>query len=603
MTVYQLSATDTLTVQDLSGLSIDDVGKRFAALATEVARANADAAAERAKRENAEERLDRLNAAYRAIREELELLKRRIFVAKAERINPAQLLLEFADLAAKLDAIARERAEEAATAASGEREGECAAPGDDSASGPSGPKGTRDRSKPKGRRPVVDENHPPDVRIRIEDPSLQGVAREVGIETSYRIGYQRPSIQRIAVDRVKYEVCVPGENPTIAIAPVPRECMRRGLLAPTMIAHILMQKFGSAIPFHRQAKMLATHGIDLDDGTMSRYAEHVGATLGGIVRAMTTEAMTTAFCLATDATGVCIQPSPDERKGARRACNRGHFFVVLADRDHVFFEYTRHHRSEVVCEMFRGFTGYIQADANSVYDAVFRGEALDDERAKSPPKEVACWSHARRGFWECAVTSKEPDAREMLLRMKRVFDEDAKWADLAPDERKQARTRVLRPLVDNLFAWADERRRVHDPTRSRLARAFGYLGRHRDELKRLFDDGRLVLTNNSSESALRTIAIGRNNWMFFGSDDHADAAANLFSLIASCRLHGIDAERYLAEVIHVLPQWPRGRQIELAPRYWKGSRERIVAASERNATVLAEGVGHLDRLSAPNAAE
>ena len=226
-------------------------------------RTEADAA-----RKEVEARYERLSIAYREVKEELALVKRRIFLARAERVDTTQLELEFGELARKLDAIVRER------------DGEKPAGDDDSGSGP---KGSRNHTKPKGRRPVVDENHPADVRIRIEDPVLAGAAREVGVETSYRIGYQRPKLVRIAVDRVKYELASPGENPTIVIASVPAECMRRGLLAPSMIARILLQKFSGAIPFHRQSKMLAADGIDLDDGTMCRYAEHVGATLGTVV--------------------------------------------------------------------------------------------------------------------------------------------------------------------------------------------------------------------------------------------------------------------------------------------------------------------------------
>jgi hypothetical protein len=379
--------------------------------------------------------------------------------------------------------------------------------------------------------------------------------------------------------------------------------MRRGILAPSMIARILLQKFGSAIPFHRQAKMLAADGIHVDDGTMCRYAEHIGATLGALVDAMADEARRTAFCLATDATGICIQPAPEERKGGRRACNRGHFFVVLADRDHVFFEYTRRHRSEPVCDLFRGFSGYIQADANSVYDAIFRGQALAKGSTAEPPREVACWSHARRGFWECAVTSKEPDARAALLRIARMFEEERKWKELAPEGRRKARDQTLRPLVDELFTWAKAREPVHAPTRSRLARSFGYLKRHEAALRRFLEDGRLPLTNNHSERELRNVAVGRKNWGFFGSDEHATAGANLFSLIASARLFDLDVEQYLAEIMLALPQWSRARYLELAPKYWAATRARIVAAHNRNADVLRDGIGNLVVPAAPSATE
>ena len=111
-----------------------------------------------------------------------------------------------------------------------------------------------------------------------------------------------------------------------------------------------------------------------------------------------------------------------------------------------------------------------------------------------------------------------------------------------------------------------------------VAAAFGYAVRQEAALRRFLDDGRLHMTNNHSERAVRTIAVGRRAWLFFGSDDHASAAANLFSLIASCELHGLDPETYLSEIIHVLPFWPRTRYLELAPRYWAATRARIPAA-------------------------
>jgi transposase len=204
---------------------------------------------------------------------------------------------------------------------------------------------------------------------------------------------------------------------------------------------------------------------------------------------------------------------------------------VLADQDHVFFEFQAKHNSAAVCEMFRGFSGYIQADAHAIYDAVFRGEARardDDE----PPLEVGCWSHCRRKAWEAAVVAKDPVAREALLHMRKLFELEAEWAHLAPTQRHARRQLVSRPLVDDFFVWAATQYARVKATRALVATAFGYAVRQQTALRRFLDDGRLPMTNNHSERALRGIAVGRRSWLFFGSDDHASAAANLFSLIA-----------------------------------------------------------------------
>jgi hypothetical protein len=366
------------------------------------------------------------------------------------------------------------------------------------------------------------------------------------------------------------------EEPIFELVTVkkPKELVERGLLAPSLIAHLLVSKYRFGIPFHRLAEMFRAQGVRLDDGTMCRYAEDVGATLGCIVDAMAKEAKESAFCLSTDATGVCVQPEP-LASGKRQACRKGHFFVVLADQDHVFFEFQREHTSKAVCEMFKGFKGHIQADAHAIYNALFRGEARvnDDDEI---PTEVGCLAHARRRFWEAATVTKDVAAREGLLRLRAIFELEAEWADLPPQRRHARRQLQARPLVDDFFAWAEREFERVKGVRGLVATAFGYAVRQKEPLRRFLDDGRLSATNNHSERALRSpICAGRKAWLFFGSDDHANAAANLFSLVASCQLHGLDPETYLAEIIRIVPLWPRDRYIELAPKCWATTRARL----------------------------
>jgi len=513
---------------------------------------------------------DKLLRAYEQLKEQLELLRRRIYVAKAERVDTAQLEMEFALTKKKLDALATQLSDNVAPAS------ETLTPATAAPAPPPKP-----RAKPTGRRDLADEDLPVE-RIEILDPTLEGKAKRISFEESSKVQYRRGGRVRLVVARATYKsepaTGNPDKSPMVELitVPMPKEMFPRGLLAPSAIAHVLCQKYRWGLPFHRQARMWAADGFALDDGTMCRYAEHAGATLGCIVDAMAKEAKATAFCLSTDATGVCIQPERLPGR-PRQACRKGHFFVVMADKDHIFFEFQPRHTSAAVCEMFRGFSGYIQADAHVIYDAVFRGEARagpDDPL----PQEVGCWSHARRRAWEAAVVAKDASAREALLRVGKLFDLEELCKGLAPTQRHARRQLVSRPIVDDFFTWAAEQyARVKD-TRGLVAAAFGYAVRQEAALRRFLDDGRLPMTNNHSERALRGIASGRKAWLFFGSDDHATAAANLFSLIASCELHGIDPEAYLAEIIHVVPFWPRDRYLELAPKYWSATRARIPAA-------------------------
>jgi transposase len=528
---------------------------------------------------------DNLRKAYRQLMEQFELLKRRIFIAKAERIDATQLELEFEKTKQKLDALAQQLGADATEAANSDSTDQPDAPG----SRPSGKPPAKAKNPGKGRRNLADRDDLPQRRIEIRDAELEkGGGTFIGWELSYKLGYQRPEAVRVVLARAKYKtpsaggeskplpddatvVEQDGKRFTIVTALLPPLLIRRGLLAPSMLAHVIVQKFRFGMPFFRQEEQLEADGIELDRGTMARSVEEVGACLGAIVLACVDDARKHAFCLSTDATGVAIRPEPLP-DGRRQPCRKGHFFVVLADKKHVFFEFQPKHTSTAVCEMFRGFSGYIQADAHAIYDALFRGDAVED--GITPPLEVACWAHARRRLWEAAVSGFAV-GREGLLRVRKLYELDQAWSKLPPLARLQKRKTVLAPFVDEFFAWVHAQNDLSTQERGLVSKALGYAIRQELALRRFLDDGRLRMDNNNSENALRIVATGRKAWLFFGSDDHAEAAANLYSLIASCKLHRIDPERYLAEVIRVMPYWPRARYLELAPTYWTHTRARL----------------------------
>jgi transposase len=529
---------------------------------------------------------DGLRKAYRQLMEQFELLKRRIFIAKAERVDATQLELEFETTKKKLDALAQQLEGHAAMTDATPGGDQPDAPG----SRPSGKPPAKPKTPGKGRRNLADRDDLPQRRIEIRDAALEkGGGTFIGWELSYKLGYQRPEAVRVVLARAKYKtpsvdggeskplpddatvVEQDGKRFTIVTAPLPPLLIRRGLLAPSMLAHVIVQKFRFGMPFFRQEEQLEADGIELDRGTMARSTEDIGASLGAIVLACVDDARKHAFCLSTDATGVAIRPVPLP-DGRRQPCRKGHFFVVLADKKHIFFEFQPKHTSAAVCEMFRGFSGFVQADAHTIYDALFRGDAVEDGNA--PPIEVACWAHARRRLWEAAVSGFAV-GREGLLRVRKLYELDQAWSKLPPSARLQNRKTVLAPFVDEFFAWVHTQNDLSTQERGLVSKALGYAIRQELALRRFLDDGRLRMDNNSSENALRIVATGRKAWLFFGSDDHAQAAANLYSLIAGCKLHSLDPERYLAEIIRIMPYWPRARFLELAPAYWANTRARL----------------------------
>lgn len=527
----------------------DATGSTSEALQARIAELEAALDAERRRANAAIAERDKLREGYRHLQLEVELARRRLVIAKAERIDTRQLELEFAAKLRELDVLAD----------AGDDGDEDAAP-------------KRKKTSPKGRRRLADLELPEE-RIELIDAALEGSAERIGSEDSYKLMWRRAGYVRLVIARVKYKVGE-GDAATLATTELPRELVRRSLAAPSLLAHVATDKLCDGLPLHRQEDRFARLGVRIDRGTMSRWLEDLGLTVGAtVVAAMRDDALAHAFCIATDATGVLVQPIAGGDK-QRRACARGHYFVQLADDDHVFFEYTAKETSATVGELFRGFSGYIQADAKSVYDVLFRAGASPPGDDTDERLEVGCWAHARRKFWEAAIT-KDVVAREGLARISRIFALDRSWRGKPPDEIKALREQHLRPHTDAFFTWVDgEYERVRDQ-RGFLRTALGYAHRQRGPLTRFFDDGRLKLDNNASERALRRIAVGRKNWLFVGSDDHAVAAGNLLTLIASARLHGLDPEAYLRDLFRVLPYWPRERFLELCPRDWRATRDRL----------------------------
>lgn len=550
----------------------NEMQARIALLEAALAAEQAAHASSRARVDELKRECDQLRASHERLRHDLELLRRRIFIAKAERIDSTQLELEFAKKLAAFDQLTAELAEQKPVTTE-------AGTGSDAGAPASKPK-----NKPKGRRDLSTADLP-EVRVEIGDPVLDelvsaGKAERIGFEVSYKLAWQRGGHRRLVIARAKYRTLDETGAATFETTPMPPEAFPRSLAAPSLLGHVATEKLCKGVPLFRIEDAFTRDGTPIDRGTMSRWLEDAGATAGAtVIAAAREEAMASAFCLSTDATGIAVQPAPAPDK-KRQACRRGHFFVQIADRDHVFFEYTPRETSTAVGEMFRGFSGYVQADAKSVFDILYRppeknADTLAPDRGEERRFEVACWTHGRRGFWEAAITIKSPTAREALYRISRFYALEETWKDKPPDEIKRLRNLLTRPQVEAFFAWAVVEYEKVRAQRGPLRGAFGYVLRQREALLRFLEDGRLRLDNNHSERELRRIAVGRKAWLFVGSDDHAASTGHLFSLIASARLHRLDPEEYLRDLFRVLGQWPRDRYLELAPKYWAATRARL----------------------------
>ncbi|MEY4551620.1 MAG: hypothetical protein RL685_7815 [Pseudomonadota bacterium] len=522
-----------------------------------------------------EQERDRLRASHERLRQELELFKRRLFIAKAERADTRQLELEYAQKLRELDQLAGTLGmaktpvvvEDDAPASDGKRRGKR--------------KGNRGTGRRDLRALPLEEE-----RIVISDPHLealveQGKVVRHGLEETCKLAHKRGGKRRVVIARVRYKTVDAAGDTDVITTTMPEQMLPGAIAAPSLVANVIMENIGKGMPLFRIEDDSARNGLPLDRGSLSRWKKTVGDRLTrSVVQAMRQHAVATAFCIATDATSICVQPIPNDR--TRQPCKKGHFLVQIADRDHILFDYLERETSDAIYARFRGFTGYGQADAKSVFNLLFADEATlkasqhDVEHDGCERVEVGCWYHARRRFWEAAV-AKNPVGREGLMRIGRIFELDESWKKKPPSEIKHLRTTYLRPHMLAFFSWLEQQRPEFKDQRGLVRTALEYAHNHCDALLRFFDDGRLVLTNNGAERAFKSVATGRKAWLFCGSDDHAKSTAALFSLVSSARLHRIDPEEYLRCLIRLVPLWPVERMLELSPLFWSQTRARLDA--------------------------
>jgi transposase len=536
----------------------EEMQSRIAALEAELASVRRAHDFQAQARERAEHEREQYRKLYSLVLFELERLKRQLFGRKAESVDAAQVQLAFGPV---FDALARAEAGDASAQA--DVQAELQKLREEVEQGRPQPDAERGkRRKGHGRRDFDLEKAPVET-IVLEPPErlLAGgdALIKIGEEVSEHFDYRPSSIVRVRTVRPKYrrQSSTPASSVSpILIAELPERPIPRSVAGPGLISHVITQKFADHLPLHRQQEIFKRHGVHLPRSTLANLVQGGTALLRFIVEAMWQHARDNAAWLAIDATGVLVQ--------ALEQCRRGHFWVVIAERDHVLFRYTTKHNGSVPADMLAGFSGYVIADASSVYHELYRNEP--------GIIEVSCWAHARRYLYEALAADRER-ALVGIGFIGLLYDAHRAATNPETGVTDTHKRRVAaEPILKRLYQWiAQERPRVVDE--SPIAKAMNYLVNHRESLSRFLEDGRLRLDNNLSELELRRQVVGRANWTFCGSDDGAEWNAIATSLIASCKLHNIEPWAYLRDVLTLLPNWPRSAVLELAPKFWKQTRE------------------------------
>jgi transposase len=353
--------------------------------------------------------------------------------------------------------------------------------------------------------------------------------------------------------------------------PAPFHVIARARAGASLLAMILYGKFGEHQPLNRQSESFAREGIELDVSTLADWVGASTASLAPLTELIRRHVLA-AERLHGDDTTVPVLAKNKTVIGRLWTYVRDDRPFAGPDPPAALFYYSRNRGGEHPQRHLAGYAGILQADAYAGF-----GDLYGARRRPGPVTEAACWSHGRRNFFALAAAGKSPLAAEAVHRIDEIFAVEREINGCSARERVAVRKTRIAPLVAELESWMRaERTRMSRHVEA--AKAIDYMLKRWPAFTRFLDDGRICLSNNAAERALRGVALGRKSWLFTGSDRGGERAAAVYTLIATAKLNGVDPQAWLADVLRRIADHPASRLYELLPWNWKKPAPHVVAA-------------------------
>lgn len=316
----------------------------------------------------------------------------------------------------------------------------------------------------------------------------------------------------------------------------PKPMIPGSYCSPELLAHIIYEKYGKAVPLHRQEKDLASKKIPLLKATMSNWVLTAAEKWClPIVRKMTEQLLLSDVIHADE---TVIQVLHEE---GRKATSESRMWVYcngkINDRSIVIFDYKPTRKGENAQKFLEGWNGYLVRDQFSGYHIL------------KNVKHCACFAHMRRKFVEAFPREKKlyssSAAVQAVERINRIYHEEGLLKKCTAEERYIKRQEIIKPLIDEFFAWLEP---LPVSGKNKLAEAIGYAINEKAYLYTFLENGNVPIDNNRAENAIRPFAVGRKNWLFSNTARGAECSAALYSIVSTAQANGLDAEKYLTEL-------------------------------------------------------
>ncbi|EGC1290758.1 IS66 family transposase [Salmonella enterica] len=342
----------------------------------------------------------------------------------------------------------------------------------------------------------------------------------------------------------------------IVQAPIPSKPIERSYASPGLLARILVSKYCEHTPLYRQSEIYARQGVELSRNTMVRWVSEMADRLSPLYVALNSYVLEAGKVHTDDTPVKVLAPGSGKTKTGRL------WVYVRDDRNAgsslpaaVWFAYSPDRKGEHPQRHLEEYRGVLQADAYSAYDVLYETGRV---------KEAACLAHARRKIHDEHVRRPTEVTHEALRRIAELYAIEAEIRGSPADERLVVRKARSVPLMQSLYDWIQLQRKTLSK-HAEMAKALDYMLNQWDALNEYCRDGWVEIDNNLGENALRSVAVDRKNFLFFGSDNGGENAAIIYSLLGTCKLNGVEPESWLREVIGQINDWPSNRVHELLP--------------------------------------
>lgn len=341
------------------------------------------------------------------------------------------------------------------------------------------------------------------------------------------------------------------DNAGVVIGELPSRPLEKAMAGPGLLAQIVIDKYVDHLPLYRQMQRFERSGVKLPYSTLTDWVGSACRLIMPLYEALKTEVLKTSY-LHADETPIKVMDK--DKKGQT---HRGYFWVYQNSlKKLVFFDYQQSRGREGPSGILQHFQGYLQTDGYSAYETFDRKEGIT---------LVNCMAHARRLFNE-ALQNDEARASYALKQMQELYaiERDAKEQGLSFEERKELRQQRSVPVLESLGSWM-KRQYIEVAPKSAIGKALAYSIERWDRLSLYTKEGMLNIDNNPVENSIRPVAIGRKNYLFAGSHEAAGRSAMLYSLLGTCKMHGIEPYAWLRDVLQNIADHPINRISELLP--------------------------------------